>query len=434
MKRVEIKTGADLAAVIQEVTRPAANADAEQRLTERLQAVREIVDAVRARGDAAVSEFTARFDRVELTSNDFELQDDEIDQAFASVDKALIQALERAHTNIKAFHERNLRQSWEEISPDGTVLGQRVSAIDSVGVYVPGGTAFYPSSVLMNIVPARVAGVREIVMVSPPSYEGTIHPVVVAAAKIAGATRVFRIGGAQSIAALAYGTETVPAVLKITGPGNIFVTLAKRLASTVCDIDKEAGPSEVIVVSDGSGKPEFAAIEMLAQAEHDEDASATLIATSRETADAVLAKVEELLPTLSRADIIRKALDGQGKVYVVPSVAEAVAMVNAMAPEHLSLQVAEPLAIFASISNAGAVMLGAGTPVAVGDYYAGPNHILPTDRRARFASPLTAEDFRKVTNYISYSPERIGKDGPDIRLLAEAERLTAHARAVELRQ
>lgn len=434
MKRIEIKTTADLAAAIQAVTRPAVDTDAEQRLNERLHAVRDIVDAVRDRGDSAVAEFTSRFDRVDLSTNAFELTDSEIDKAFTSVDRALIQALERAHDNIRSFHERNLRQSWEEVSPDGTVLGQRVSPIESAGVYVPGGTAFYPSSVLMNIVPARVAGVREIVMVSPPSYEGSIHPVVVAAAKIAGATRVFRIGGAQAIAALAYGTESVPSVLKITGPGNIFVTLAKRLASSSCDIDKEAGPSEVIVISDGSGDPALAAIEMIAQAEHDEDASAMLIATSAATADAILAEIERITGTLSRADIIRKALDGQGIVYVVPGLAEAVEITNTVAPEHLALQVADPRAAFGRIVNAGAVMLGAGTPVAVGDYYAGPNHILPTGRRARFASPLTAEDFRKVTNYISYSPERIRKDGPDICLLAQAEKLTAHARAVEMRQ
>jgi histidinol dehydrogenase len=434
MRTVEIRNDADLRAAVQEAAHPAADPQAEQREAERLESVRAIVEAVRARGDDAVAEFTARFDRVELRPDQFELAPDEVDRAAAGVDPDLRRALERAHDNIRRFHERNLRQPWEETAPDGTVLGQRIIALDSVGVYVPGGTAFYPSSVLMNIVPARVAGVREIVMVSPPSYHGSLHPLVIAAARIAGATRIFRIGGAQAVAALAYGTERVPAVLKITGPGNIFVTLAKRLVSSFCAIDKEAGPSEVVVIADDRADPSLVAIELLAQSEHDEDACAILVTTSAEQARAVQTAIDALTPQLDRADMIRKALAGQGRAYVVRDLDDAVRLTNAIAPEHLALHVADPRALFSRIEHAGAVMLGAGTPVAVGDYYAGPNHILPTGRRARFESPLTAEDFRKVTNYISYSKERIRADAPDIVRLAECEGLTAHARAVEMRR
>lgn len=433
MKRIEIRSEADRVAALASAARPSADAEAEKRLEERLEATRSIVEAVRDRGDTAVAEFTARFDKVELAPGDFEVKPEEIERATAGLDPDLLGALERAHDNIRRFHEKNLRQSWEETSDDGTVLGQRVTALESAGVYVPGGTAFYPSSVLMNIVPARVAGVSDIVMVSPPSYRGGIHPLVLAAAKVAGATRVFRVGGAQSVAALAYGTRHIPSVLKITGPGNIFVTLAKRLVSSICDIDKEAGPSEVVVVADGSADPAWSAIELLCQAEHDEDAAATLVTTSSAVADAVLAAAETLLEGLSRASTIRKSLDGQGAVYIVPDLDEAARFVDALASEHLALHVADPRAFFDRISNAGAVMLGAGTPVAVGDYFAGPNHILPTGRRARFESPLTAEDFRKVTNYISYSKERLKKDAADIRRLAETEGLTAHAKAVEMR-
>ncbi len=396
-------------------------------------AVRNVLREVSTRGDAAVAEFTERFDKVTLDPSEFELDADQIDQAAASVDIDLRGALERAHTNILAFHEKNLRQSWEETSADGATLGQRLSAIDSAGLYVPGGTAFYPSSVLMNIVPARVAGVKDIVMVSPPSYRGTIHPLVLCAARIAGATRVFRIGGAQAVAALAYGTETVPAVSKIAGPGNIFVTLAKRFVAGVCDIDKEAGPSEVVVVADASANSEWAAIELLTQAEHDEDARAVLIAVGQDVCDAVLAAAERQLADLPRADIVRKAFEENGAAYVVRSIDDAARVADTVAPEHMSIQTEDPRGFLKRVSNVGCAVLGGGTPVAVGDYYAGPNHILPTERRARFASPLTADDFRKVTSVIEYSPERLRKDAPDITKLARAEELEAHARAVEYR-
>ncbi|MBM3289351.1 MAG: histidinol dehydrogenase, partial [Candidatus Hydrogenedentes bacterium] len=346
----------------------------------------------------------------------------------------VLRALERAHENISVFHQKNLRQSWEETSPDGSVLGQRLTPIESVGLYVPGGTAFYPSSVLMNIVPARVAGVRDIVMVSPPSYEGSIHPLVLAGAKIAGASRVFRIGGAQAIAALAYGTQTVPSVLKIAGPGNIYVTLAKRLVSGICDIDKEAGPSEVVVIADDDADPREAALELLAQAEHDPDARPMLVVLSDAFAQRVIETIAEEIRTLPRAAIITQALETQGEIYVARDVEEAARLTNLIAPEHLSIQTKDPRAALDRIPNAGCAVLGGGTSVAVGDYYAGPNHILPTGRRARFSSPLTAEDFRKVTSIISFSRARMAEVADDIMALANAEQLQAHARAIEIRR
>lgn len=400
----------------------------------KLESVREIVTAVRRRGDEAVAEFTERFDGVRLRPDEFELSASELDAAIEQVDKNLIAALERAHENIRRFHSKHLRQSWEETLEDGTLLGQRITPIDSAGVYVPGGKAFYPTSVLMNIVPAKVAKVQEIIMVSPPSYNGSIHPLVLAAARIAGATRVFRVGGAQSIAALAYGTATIPAVSKITGPGNIYVTLAKRLVNGVCSIDMEAGPSEVAVIADDKANPTYVAAELVCQAEHDEDAVVSLVTPSSEMANLVEEELVRQLEGLPRAEIARKALQRHGAVFVVRNLEEAADLINFIAPEHLSIQVDIPMKLFDKIHHAGAVMIGGNTPVAVGDYYAGPNHILPTGRRARFSSALHVEDFRKTTNFMMYSRERIRRDAEDIMLLAEAEGLPAHARAVELRR
>lgn len=431
MKRVQVTDSESIRAAAAELTASEHGGEGDNSV---IDAVKSIVADVRARGDVALAELTERFDGVALSPDQFEVSAAEIDAAFDTIDSKLLDALRRAHENIKRFHEKNLRQSWEETADDGTVLGQRVTPIDSVGLYVPGGKAYYPSTMLMNIIPARVAGVSEIAVVSPPSYEGTIHPLMLAAAKIAGATRVFRIGGAQSIAALAYGTETIPAVLKIAGPGNAFVTAAKRLISVHCDIDKEAGPSEVLVVSDGSGDPRLAAIEMLAQAEHDEEARAMLIATSESVADAIEAAMYKEMETLSRVEIIKSALAENARVYIVPNLEVAATLADEIAAEHMAVQTADPAAFLAKVNNVGCCVLGAETAVAVGDYYAGPNHTLPTGRRARFASPLTAEDFRKVTSIISYSKARTNADADDIILLAEAEALTAHARAVEIRR
>jgi len=392
-----------------------------------------IVEAVRKNGDAAVAECTGRFDGVTLDASQFELTPDELDTAAGQCDPALLAVLERAHGNIRRFHEKNLRASWEETFEDGTVLGQRVTPIESVGVYVPGGKAFYPSSVLMNIAPARVAGVKEIVMVSPPSFQGSIHPGVLAAARMAGATRIFRVGGAQAVAALAYGTESIPAVTKITGPGNTFVTAAKALVRHVVEIDSEAGPSEVVVLADKTAKPLYVAYEMLAQAEHDEEAMAVLITPSAELAAQVRACLEAEQDKLERRDIAAQSLKNEAAIIVTRSMEEAILLANLYAPEHLSIQTEFPGWVAERIEHAGAIMLGAMTPVAVGDYYAGPNHILPTRRRSRFSSPLTAEDFRKVTSILCYSAERLAHDAPDIVRLATAEGLQAHARAVQVR-
>jgi len=409
-------------------------ADVDDEVNEKDAAVRAVLNAVRERGDEAVAEFTKQFDGVDLRPDQFELTSQEIDQAVARVEPALVAVLERAYGRIQAFHGKHLSESWEEIDDDGTLLGQRVTPIERVGVYVPGGKAFYPSSVLMNIVPARVAGVSEIVMVSPPSFEGSIHPAVIAAARIAGATRVFRVGGAQAIAALAFGTQRVPSVLKITGPGNTYVTLAKRYVRGVCDIDTEAGPSEVVVIADEKADPRFVAAELLAQAEHDEEARSILITPSRALAEKVILQIETEIKALSRKNIINTALAGQGVVVVVRNLEEAARLTDLIAPEHLSIQTEFPRKVFDCVQNAGAAMLGTMTPVAVGDYGAGPNHILPTGRQARYASPLTAEDFRKVTSVLSYSKERLLNELDDVYRLAQAEELTAHARAMEIRK
>lgn len=433
MKTIEITDDVSFQVAVERVSGPSRDPDAEEVLREKMEATRAIVDDVRKRGDDAVAEYTERFDGVTLRPGQFELSQDEMVAAVGAVEPELIGALERAHENIRAFHAKNLRQSWEEVAEDGTVLGQRITPIDSAGVYVPGGKAFYVSSVLMNIVPARVAGVSEIIMVSPPTHEGSIHPLILAAAQVAGATRVFRVGGAQAVAALAYGTDYIPAVPKITGPGNIYVTLAKRLVSAVCDIDKEAGPSEIVVIADETADPTLVAMELLAQAEHEEEATAILVTTSADLIPKVQAAMKAELPSLSRAAFIEEALSGQGAVYLVRDLDDAARLTNAIAPEHMSVQVASPQGVFEKVRNVGCAVLGGMTPVAVGDYYAGPNHILPTGRRARFASPLTAEDFRKVTSIISYSRERLGAAYDDIRRIAEVEGFTAHARAVEKR-
>ncbi|MBI2435892.1 MAG: histidinol dehydrogenase [Candidatus Hydrogenedentes bacterium] len=411
-----------------------ADTGADKGLQEKIEATRWIVEAVRKNGDAALAEFTERFDGVQLTPEQFELGAEEIDQAVSRVDPQLLNILRRAHDNIRRFHAKHLRESWEETFEDGTVLGQRVSPIESAGVYVPGGKAYYPSSVLMNIVPARVAGVKDIVMVSPPSFQGSIHPVVLAAARLAGATRVFRVGGAQAIAALAYGTETVPPVTKITGPGNTFVTAAKALVRSRVDIDSEAGPSEVVVLADAAANPAYVAAELLAQAEHDEEAMCVLITPSAPLVEQVQRRLADEVRQLPRAAIIVRSLEDQGRIIITRDMPEAIALTNLIAPEHLSVQVEYPRRVAEKIENAGAMMLGDMTPVAVGDYFAGPNHILPTGRRARFSSPLTTEDFRKVTSILYYTRDRLKQESEDISAFAQAEQLQAHARSIEVRQ
>ncbi len=400
---------------------------------ERKKAVEAIIQDVRTRGDAALVEYTKRFDGVALETDQLELTADDMEKAAAAIPKATIAMLERAHENIRIFHSKNLRESWEESLPDGSMYGQRITPIDMAGVYVPGGKAFYPSSVLMNIVPARVAGVKTIVMASPPSYHGTIHPSVLVAARLAGASRIFRIGGVQAIAAMAYGTETVPPVVKITGPGNAYVTAAKALVRGIVDIDSEAGPSEVLVIADKHANPNHVAAELLAQAEHDEEALCLLFTPSKPLAETVLDRLRERMAKLSRIAIISKSLDVFGAVVVTPDMETAIELANYVAPEHLSVQTEYAPRVADKVVNAGAIMLGGMTPVAVGDYYAGPNHILPTMRRARYSSPLSAEDFRKTTNIMQYSKERLMRDAHDIEELAMLEGLEAHAESVTVR-
>ncbi len=434
MKNFTVSSDADFDNTAAQLCHLKHDTDADRAIAEKFDATRAIVSAVRELGDDAVADYTKRFDGVELAPEQFEVSPDEIEAAAAMVDAELLRSLKRAHDNIRAFHSKNLRPSWEEKREDGTILGQRITAIESAGVYVPGGKAFYPSSVLMNIVPARVAGVEEIVMVSPPSHEGGIHPVVLAAAKVAGATRVFRIGGAQAIAALAYGTETIPQVLKLTGPGTTFVTAAKSLVRSVVDIDTEAGPSEVTVIADDSVNPRLVAGEMLAQAEHDEEATSILITTSEDLCERVAVALEDETRSLSRRDIIQKALDANGAMVVVRDLDEAAKLTNLIGPEHLAIYTEDPRYVYDRIASAGSIMLGESTTVALGDYIAGPNHILPTGRRARFSSPLTAEDFRKVSSVLWFTPAGVSEVGEDAMRLANAEGLTAHARAIEMRQ
>ena len=373
-------------------------------LTERKKAVEAIIQDVRTRGDAALVEYTKRFDGVALETDQLELTADDMEKAAAAIPKATIAMLERAHENIRIFHSKNLRESWEESLPDGSMYGQRITPIDMAGVYVPGGKAFYPSSVLMNIVPARVAGVKTIVMASPPSYHGTIHPSVLVAARLAGASRIFRIGGVQAIARYGlHGTETVPPVVKITGPGNAYVTAAKALVRGIVDIDSEAGPSEVLVIADKHANPNHVAAELLAQAEHDEEALCPLFTPSKPLAETVLDRLRERMAKLSRIAIISKSLDVFGAVVVTPDMETAIELANYVAPEHLSVQTEYAPRVADKVVNAGAIMLGGMTPVAVGDYYAGPNHILPTMRRARYSSPFPRRIFVNDINIMQYS-------------------------------
>jgi len=400
---------------------------------ERRAAVAEILDAVRTRGDQAVAEYTRRFDGVDLTPDQFEIPRRELEKASRDLPRETYDLIQRAHERIRAFHSQGLRESWDIQYEDGSFVGQRIIPLDRVGVYVPGGKAFYPSSVLMNIVPAKVAGVREVIMVSPPSWNGTVHPAVLAAAHIAEADRVFRVGGVQAVAALAYGTQTVPPVSKITGPGNAYVTLAKAMVRGLVEIDSEAGPSEVVVLADGEANPEQVAAELFAQAEHDEEAVCVLITPDEKILAAVQEVVASKVSALSRARIAAAALERFGQAVLTRSMDEAVELVNAFAPEHLSVQVKYPTRLLDQIRNAGAIMLGAMTPVALGDYGAGPNHILPTMGRARFASPLTAEDFRKVSSVLCFSRMRLAAEAEQYVAFAELEGLEAHAQSIRVR-
>jgi len=395
--------------------------------------VRDILADVRRRGDAALLEYTNRFDRMNAASMaELEIGRDRLERALEGVPADQRTALERAAERVRVYHQRQKQESWSYTEPDGTLLGQQVTPLDRVGLYVPGGKAAYPSSVLMNAIPAKVAGVAELIMVVP-TPDGVVNDLVLAAAAVAGVDRVFAIGGAQAVAALAYGTETVPPVDKIVGPGNIYVATAKSMVYGTVGIDMIAGPSEILVVCDGQTDPEWIAMDLFSQAEHDEDAQAILVSPDRAFLDAVAEAVERLLPQMERADIIRTSLGGRGALIAVRDLDEAVEVANYIAPEHLELSVEEPQALVGAIRHAGAIFMGRYTAEALGDYCAGPNHVLPTSRTARFSSPLGVYDFQKRSSLIMCSPRGASELGKVAAALARGESLTAHARSAEYR-
>ncbi|WP_226655434.1 histidinol dehydrogenase [Pseudalkalibacillus hwajinpoensis] len=403
----------------------------EQGTEEQRQAVLSILSQVKATGDEAVKENTKKFDGADLT--ELRVSAEEIERAYGDLTEELITMIKQAAKNIQTFHERQRRQSWFTTAEDGTMLGQKVTPLDSVGVYVPGGKAAYPSSVLMNVIPAIAAGVKRIAMVTPPDSNGNVPSGVLVAANEVGVTEVFKVGGAQAVAALAYGTETIAPVDKIVGPGNIFVALAKREVFGIVDIDMIAGPSEIVVLADENANPAYVAADLLSQAEHDERASAVLVTTSATLAERVQEEVNHQLVELPRAEIASRSIEDYGMIYVVEHLAEAVEAVNELAPEHLEIMVDEPMTLLGKIRHAGAIFLGPYSSEPVGDYFAGPNHVLPTNGTARFSSPLSVDDFIKKSSVISYSKEAMRTNGSSIVALAKLEGLDAHAKAVELR-
>jgi histidinol dehydrogenase len=398
---------------------------------EPLSAVQEIIDLVRKKGDEALRTFTLQFDGADVQK--WEVGPEEMEEAMEQADPALVRGLTEAARRIRKFHEHQRQQSWFFTEEDGTVLGQKVVPLEKVGVYVPGGKAAYPSSVLMNVIPAKTAGVDEVIMVTPPLENGKVYETTLVAAKIAGADRIFRVGGAQAVAALAYGTESIPRVDKIVGPGNVYVALAKRAVFGQVDIDSIAGPSEIVVLADESADPVYVAADLLSQAEHDRMASAVCITPSRDLAERVAEEVERQCRRLPRREIAEASIKSFGAVCLVKDMEEAVSTANQLAPEHLELMVRDPWHWLAKIKHAGAVFLGEHSPEPVGDYWAGPNHVLPTSGTARFFSPLSVDQFVKKTSVISYSPEALYRDGDKVMYLAEAEGLTAHAESVRVR-
>ena len=401
--------------------------------TEYENTVAEIIRNVREGKDKALFEYTEQFDHTQMDAAHIRVQPQEIRAAYDSLDPELIRVMKKSAENIRIFHEKQKRNSWIETKDDGSILGQRIIPIEISGVYVPGGKAAYPSSVLMNVIPAKVAGVRRIIMTTPPQKDGSINPGTLAAADIAGVTEIYKVGGAQAIAAMAFGTESVPKVDKITGPGNIFVALAKKACFGYVSIDSIAGPSEILVIADETANPRYVAADLLSQAEHDEMASAILITTSNLLAEQVSDEIETFLTKLSRADIIRKSLDSYGYTFLADNMAEAVEAANAIASEHLEIITRNPYEVMTGIRNAGAIFLGAYSSEPLGDYYAGPNHILPTNRTARFFSPLSVDDFVKKTSLISYSEQALRDAHEDIELFAKSEGLTAHANSIAVR-
>ena len=392
-----------------------------------------IIDDIKSRRDEAVFEYTKKFDGYDLNADNIIVTEDEIKAAYEEIDAGLVEIIRKALVNIRNYHAKQKRNSWFDATPDGTILGQKITPLARVGVYVPGGKAAYPSSVLMNVVPAKVAGVDEIIMCTPPGKDGKIYCGTLVAAKEAGVDVIYKVGGAQAIAAMAYGTESVPKVDKIVGPGNIYVALAKKAVYGQVGIDSIAGPSEIMVLADESANPRFVAADLLSQAEHDELASAILVTTSRELAEKVSEETEGFLRELSRRQIIEKSLENYGYILLAKDMDEAVAVVNEIASEHLEIVTKDPFQTMTKIRNAGAIFLGEYSSEPLGDYFAGPNHVLPTNGTAKFFSPLEVDDFIKKSSIISYSREALGAIHTDIEKFAQAEGLTAHANSIKVR-
>ena len=395
--------------------------------------VAQILEEVREKGDEALFAYTERFDGAKLSGETVLVTEEEIREAYQKVPDQLVAVIRRALKNIEDYHAKQKQYSWFDSKPDGTILGQKVTPLKRVGVYVPGGKAAYPSSVLMNILPAKVAGVEEILMVTPPGKDGKVTPTTLVAAHEAGATAIYKAGGAQAVAALAYGTESIPKVDKIVGPGNIYVALAKKAVYGHVSIDAIAGPSEILVIADETADPRYVAADLLSQAEHDELASAILVTTSQELAEAVSGEVDQFLTVLSRAEIIRKSLDNYGYILVADTMDEAVEIANEIASEHLEIQTRNPYEVMTKIRNAGAIFLGPYASEPLGDYFAGPNHVLPTNGTAKFFSPLSVDDFIKKSSIIAYSREALQAVHEDIETFAKAEGLTAHANSIHVR-
>lgn len=395
--------------------------------------VQEIIQAVRERKDEALFAYTERFDGATVNAANIRVTDAEIEAALAMVDPKLLDVMKKAMENIRAYHEKQKRYSWFDSSENGTILGQKITPLSSVGVYVPGGKAAYPSTVLMNIIPAKVAGVKRIAMVTPPGKDGSVNPVTLAAAHLAGVTEVYKVGGAQAIAALAFGTESIPRVSKIVGPGNIFVALAKKAVYGHVSIDSIAGPSEILVLADDSANPRYVAADLLSQAEHDELASAILVTTSMDLAKKVSAEIDGFLETLSRRSIIEKSLENYGYILVTDSLDEAIAAANDIASEHMEIVTRNPFEVMTRIENAGAIFLGEYSSEPLGDYFAGPNHVLPTNGTAKFFSPLSVDDYVKKSSIIYYSREALAPVHEEIETFANAEQLTAHANSIHVR-
>ncbi len=396
-------------------------------------AVGDILANVRANKDEALFKYTKDFDKADINASNIVVTKEEIEEAYTLVDPALVDVIRKALKNIKEYHEKQKQYSWFDSKPDGTILGQKVTALSRVGVYVPGGKAAYPSSVLMNVLPAKVAGVEQIIMCTPPDHEGKVYPTTLVAANEAGVDVIYKVGGAQAIAAMAYGTESVPKVDKICGPGNIYVALAKKAVFGYVSIDSVAGPSEILVIADETANPRYVAADLLSQAEHDEMASAILITTSKELAKKVSDEVDGFLKELSRSEIISKSLDNYGYILLVDNIDEAVDVANEIASEHLEIVTKDPFNVMTKIKNAGAIFLGEYSSEPLGDYFAGPNHVLPTNGTAKFFSALSVDDFIKKSSIISYSRNALEAIHEDIETFATAEHLTAHANSIKVR-